>query len=52
MAASWCSAPTIPPEVVKQRLAAYERATKPLTDYYRRQGVLAAWWTLRRAWTK
>jgi adenylate kinase len=27
-------------EVVKQRLAAYERATKPLTEYYRRQGVL------------
>jgi adenylate kinase len=27
-------------EVVSQRLAAYERATKPLTDYYRRQGVL------------
>jgi adenylate kinase len=28
------------PEVVKQRLAAYESATKPLTEYYRRQGVL------------
>ncbi|HKV04637.1 MAG TPA: adenylate kinase [Candidatus Acidoferrales bacterium] len=28
------------PEVVKERLAAYERATKPLTEYYRRQGVL------------
>jgi adenylate kinase len=27
-------------EVVMQRLAAYERATKPLTEYYRRQGVL------------
>jgi adenylate kinase len=27
-------------EVVTQRLAAYERATKPLTEYYRRQGVL------------
>jgi adenylate kinase len=27
-------------EVVKQRLAAYERATKPLTEYYGRQGVL------------
>jgi len=27
-------------EVVKERLAAYERATKPLTDYYQRQGVL------------
>jgi len=26
--------------VVKQRLAAYERATRPLADYYRRQGVL------------
>jgi len=28
------------PEVVTERLAAYERQTKPLTDYYRRQGVL------------
>jgi len=28
------------PEVVKQRLQAYEHATKPLTDYYRQQGVL------------
>jgi adenylate kinase len=28
------------PEVVKERLVAYERQTKPLTDYYRRQGVL------------
>jgi len=27
-------------EVVSQRLAAYEKATKPLADYYRRQGVL------------
>lgn len=27
-------------EVVKQRLMAYDKATKPLTDYYRRQGVL------------
>jgi adenylate kinase len=27
-------------DVVKQRLAAYERQTKPLSDYYRRQGVL------------
>jgi adenylate kinase len=27
-------------EVVKQRLAAYERATKPLTVYYRSRGVL------------
>jgi adenylate kinase len=27
-------------EVVKQRLAAYEGATKPLTEYYRRKGVL------------
>jgi adenylate kinase len=28
------------PEVVKERLAAYERQTKPLTDYYREKGVL------------
>src|ERR1700730_14912843 len=28
------------PEVVKQRLAAYESATTQLTEYYRRQGVL------------
>lgn len=28
------------PEVVKERLAAYERKTKPLADYYRRRGVL------------
>ena len=28
------------PEVVKERLVAYERQTKPLTDYYRQQGVL------------
>jgi len=28
------------PEVVKERLVAYERLTKPLADYYRRQGVL------------
>jgi adenylate kinase len=28
------------PEVVKQRLVAYERQTKPLSDYYRREGVL------------
>jgi adenylate kinase len=28
------------PEVVKERLAAYERLTKPLADYYRREGVL------------
>ena len=28
------------PEVVKQRLVAYERQTKPLSDYYKRQGVL------------
>jgi len=27
-------------EVVKQRLVAYDKATKPLADYYRRQGVL------------
>ncbi len=28
------------PEVVKERLAVYERQTKPLTEYYRRHGVL------------
>lgn len=28
------------PEVVKERLVAYERQTKPLTEYYRRQGAL------------
>jgi adenylate kinase len=28
------------PEVVKQRLEAYECQTKPLSDYYKRQGVL------------
>ncbi len=28
------------PEVVKERLAAYQRQTKPLADYYRRQGLL------------
>ena len=28
------------PEVVKERLVAYERQTKPLAEYYRRQGVL------------
>jgi adenylate kinase len=28
------------PEVVKERLAAYERQTRPLADYYRRRGVL------------
>ena len=27
-------------EVVKERLAAYERQTRPLAEYYRRQGVL------------
>ncbi len=27
-------------EVVRERLAAYERQTKPLVEYYRRQGVL------------
>ena len=27
-------------EVVKERLAAYDRQTKPLADYYRRHGVL------------
>jgi adenylate kinase family enzyme len=25
---------------VKERLAAYQRQTKPLADYYRRQGLL------------
>jgi adenylate kinase len=28
------------PEVVKERLAAYERKTKPLANYYRQRGVL------------
>ncbi|HUA00746.1 MAG TPA: adenylate kinase [Candidatus Aquilonibacter sp.] len=28
------------PEAVGERLAVYERQTKPLTDYYRRKGVL------------
>jgi adenylate kinase len=28
------------PEVVKARLVAYERLTKPVSDYYRRHGVL------------
>jgi len=28
------------PEVVRERLAAYERQTKPLVEYYRRHGVL------------
>ncbi len=28
------------PEVVKDRLAAYDRQTRPLSDYYRRRGVL------------
>jgi adenylate kinase len=28
------------PEVVKDRLVAYERQTRPLSDYYRRHGVL------------
>ena len=28
------------PEIVKERLAAYERQTQPLADYYRTQGVL------------
>jgi adenylate kinase len=28
------------PEVVKERLASYERQTKPLVDFYRRLGVL------------
>lgn len=30
------------PEVVKDRLAAYERQTRPLVDYYQRLGVLEA----------
>lgn len=30
------------PEVVQQRLAAYEQATRPLTEYYRRLGLLNA----------
>jgi adenylate kinase len=29
------------PEIVKKRLVAYERQTRPLSDYYRRKGVLA-----------
>jgi adenylate kinase len=28
------------PEVVKARLVAYERQTKPVSDYYQRHGVL------------
>jgi adenylate kinase len=28
------------PEVVRERLAAYERQTKPLVDYYRKKGAL------------
>jgi adenylate kinase len=28
------------PEAVKERLAVYEKQTKPLTEYYRRHGVL------------
>lgn len=28
------------PEVIRERLAAYERQTKPLVDYYRRRGAL------------
>jgi adenylate kinase len=28
------------PEVVRERLVAYERQTRPLSDYYRRRGVL------------
>lgn len=28
------------PEIVRQRLVAYELQTKPVSDYYRRQGVL------------
>jgi adenylate kinase len=30
------------PEIVKERLGAYERQTKPLEDYYQRRGVLEA----------
>ena len=30
------------PDVVKERLVAYERQTMPLADYYRRQGLLDA----------
>ena len=32
--------PTIGPRWCKERLRAYEQQTKPLADYYRRQGVL------------
>jgi adenylate kinase len=30
------------PEVIRERLSTYERQTKPLTEYYRQQGVLEA----------
>jgi adenylate kinase len=30
------------PEVVKERLGAYERQTKPVCDYYKQQGVLGS----------
>ena len=39
------------PEVVRERLAAYERQTKPLADYYRRKGVLEPWMPLQ-VWKK
>ena len=40
------------PEVVKERLVAYERQTKPLTEYYRRQGVLDVRGCSGAAWKK
>ncbi len=40
MAASSRSAPDDAPEVVKARLVAYDRQTKPVSDYYRQHGVL------------
>ncbi len=40
MAAVLVQRPDDRPEVVKERLAAYDRQTKPLADYYRRRGVL------------
>ncbi len=30
------------PEVIRERMAAYHRQTKPLTDYYERRGILIA----------
>jgi adenylate kinase len=30
------------PEVIRERMAAYHRQTKPLTDYYQRRGILVA----------